>query len=736
MTTAARSPAATAALALLAFILLAKLVLGVIVAVQVPLWTAYHHEIDSYNVARIIVAEGRLPIPPDYPAGQFEVRQGSQPPAYGLLTAPVVAAFGAEGRVSTTPNPAPFCINGEELIVGFETDRAYNPPYSGHARGGMALRLLNLSLGLAAVTLTFVAGRVAFPQTPLVAVVAAGILAFEPYTLRLNSVILNDNLLLLVAAAHLLTAVTLIQADRLHIWPTMALFVLGAASVLTKLNGWVTLAVSLVLVAFLLVRNNRHRRLSRDAPWFIAGGGMLILLGILAILAFNQAQYGTVLGRYESLPDDIAALWNSRGRIVSTILPTLQHTAETYSGALRDIGLPLRVLQAYQFTGATLLLLPLWGALHALIYRDWHAFQLYLLGALLTLGAAALVMLRSAQTQLVTDIESIIFAPLRYYFVGAPAAALMIAAGFAALRWTHPLGLITVTVYLGFSIATAQANTPGKILRESLHPLPTSTTTATSPALLNMGLAADGGTLLTTLDMAAPQPLSTNLRGQIVLTGANGETFTCQFVPLRGIYPTPRWEPDQMIRQTLAVENCANAMSPPVEVAFSWVDEDNTVIPATSATLDTPLPTSPFCPPNLGIIADELQLTAIRTPDTAHRGSGYEPQVNWLVLQQPLRAQRRTFTLQHTPSDTTYTCTGFADIHNATDSTQQFGDLRRVIPPGFTIHADGCVLQIPEDAPTGVYTIYVSLTDANGNPLPVAPPDAANRLQLDTVTLR
>ncbi len=722
-------------------VLLVKLVLGVIVARQVPLWTGYHHEIDSYNIARLIVEEGRLPRSSDFPPGQFEIRQGSQPPLYGLLTAAVAGVWGASGRATMTMNPAPYCINGTEAIVGLETDTTYNPPYSGHARGGMALRLLNVGFGVMAVGLAYAAGRIAFPTRRSIALIAAALLAFEPYTLRLNSIIINDNLLLMVAAGHLLALAYLLRADKLRWWAVALVFVTVALSILTKINGWVTLVTAVIGVGYVFFRQAGGLRFS-GRQWVALGGMVAALtLMIAGLVTFNIVQYGSFFGRYDDIGRSLNRIWDSRGRVIGSVPLTLRYTLDTYAAAIREVPLPGRWMRAYRLTGVLLLAVAAWGVGAATIRRDRAAREILLAAAALFSGALVLVLLRSGQTQVVMVVQSLIFAPLRYYAVGLPALMLMASYGLHALlprpvAWVP--GAVAAGGWLVLSGATAYYSVPGQLMRNHVIPNTLAAPLSEAPALVQADYAIREDVLNADLLLGTSRPLTQNLRGRLDLRGANGATFTCEFVPLRGIYPTPRWQPGQLIRQQMTVENCAAPMSAPVTVAFSWVAPDGTRTPQQQTTLNADLPTGPTCPSNLGVFGDELQLVAIRTPPEASRGKSYEPLVNWLVLAESLQAQRRQFTLVHTEQGTTYSCQGFADVHAGVNSTQQFGDLRRAIPRGQIIDADGCVIAIPPDAPTGVYNIDIRLLDANGDPLSILDGDGLrrDRLQLDTVTLR
>ncbi|MEO0565054.1 MAG: glycosyltransferase family 39 protein, partial [Chloroflexota bacterium] len=385
----------------LAVIVALKLILGALAVVQVPLWTAYHHEIDSYNIARLIAEEGRLPQESDFPPGQFEVRQGSQPPLYGLLTAPVAGVFGEPGRVAPQSNPFPVCVGGAELVTLFESDTSYSFPPSGHARGGYALRSLNVLFGVLAVLFVYGAGSTVAPDKPLIALTAAGLLAFEPYTLLMNSMIINDNLLLMVAAANLFFAVRVLQRPRPL--DVVLLWVTALLGTLTKLNGWVLPGLAALVMLVLAWRAVRPLRITRRGLLIGMGAVLSLLVVFGGVLAFNQMQYGTIYGRYNAVPQGIERVL-SRGTDLLGVLPAMfGFTLTDYAAAVRDVPLPGRVVSAYEWTAALLVVFTAVGAVVSTVRRDWPAVRTFGIAAAVFGATVLMVFARNAQSQLVID---------------------------------------------------------------------------------------------------------------------------------------------------------------------------------------------------------------------------------------------------------------------------------------------------------------------------------------------
>src|SRR5664279_3258680 len=89
---------------LLIAILLLQLILGAAYSLSIPLWQG--HEQDYYTVVRFLAEHGRLPTASDYPDGDAEIRQATQPPLYFLTAYPVVALLDGAQPVPPGTQPA------------------------------------------------------------------------------------------------------------------------------------------------------------------------------------------------------------------------------------------------------------------------------------------------------------------------------------------------------------------------------------------------------------------------------------------------------------------------------------------------------------------------------------------------------------------------------------------------------------------------------------------------------
>ncbi len=247
-------------------VLAVQFILGMIYLLSVPLWqkTAIYDEPDFYTVVRFLHQNGRLPTDEDYPAGDAEAGQATQPPLYFLVAYPLVALFDNHQPVPPGVQPALICVGDAGYnapVIRYPITSDYLSPGHGAVIAGYGLRLLNLLLGIAAVALTFQAGLILFPDQPVLALIAAALLAFEGNLVRLNSIIGNDPLLLALSAWNLLICAHLrwrIQRKWL-----ILLFISVALALLTRIAGWALVAFDL---PFLVVIGLNSRPAARPAP--------------------------------------------------------------------------------------------------------------------------------------------------------------------------------------------------------------------------------------------------------------------------------------------------------------------------------------------------------------------------------------------------------------------------------------------------------------------------------------
>ncbi len=764
----------TARRALLA-ILAVRLVLGLIGVAQLPLWQT--HEQDYYNVLRFWKVHGRLPTREDYPPEEDpDLRQATQPPLYFWLAYPLVALLDDGEPVPPGNHPPLLCVgDAEPSLTRTITTRAYNLPLSGTVTAAYGLRILGLAFALAAAALTYAAGRVLFPRRPAIALVGAALLAFEPTMFEV--VINNDTLLLLTGALNLYCAARLLMAltdkgareDRqagrsVALW-TVLLLAGGLLAVLTKITGWAVLGFDLLMVLIVIGRAALHGMGRRRLLIALAGMGVLLLI-VLGIGLLNLAQYGSVWGRYDWLREwaaralqDLKLSWQVLGDI-------LNDTLGSYLGPLNQLNPRAAFVRLYALAAGLGLAAGLWGLVRAGVRRNGADLRAFALMGGLMLVVIVVVVFRNLLLLSGVYLSNIlIYAPLRYYAPGLPAAALWIGAGFAALlpagarlnRQDTPTGAPGKGRSAGLSLSSLAALTPlnplgvglaaawllvivlGLIVDPAAQAMRqvaispeafaqiegvqrVEAETAGVPQVLGYTVQErpDEGYADLTLYAAAPEPVDVNYAAQVEMVGVDGQTVNaCRFLPARGLYPTPRWEPGQVVVIHKALPNCAGPTGP-LNLRLRWVGAapDGTPDPS----LDLPdvvslgaveafAASARSCPANLGTFGGEYQITRYAASPTARFGETYLPSINWLALA-PQRADRRFFQYTHVETGATY---------------RSEGRIRPIEPlytylPGEIIYFDESNMLFPPDAPTGRYIVSLGVFDTAGNLLPARDP--------------
>ncbi|MBN1247504.1 MAG: hypothetical protein JXC32_07580 [Anaerolineae bacterium] len=219
-------------------------------------------ELEHAEVVRHIAVTGRLPVHDDADAKGFHVRQeASQPPLYHILAAAVSRLW----SLPTNPH-APTPVPGNVVACGL-TGTGYNKttfihdPYRVEGDQPPAhitirvLRALSTTLQLATLAGVWTLSRRVFPTDP-VAMMATGIVAFNPQLLLLAAGVNNDNAVIPLVTWGLVLAFDL--WDRELSWPRSLLFgAIGGLAALSKLSGAAVLGVGgLALLARLLQKRS------------------------------------------------------------------------------------------------------------------------------------------------------------------------------------------------------------------------------------------------------------------------------------------------------------------------------------------------------------------------------------------------------------------------------------------------------------------------------------------------
>ncbi len=720
---------------ILALILVLKLLLGLLYVTQQPLWQ--YHEADFLRVVRTLRDEGRLPVLADDAAP--DTKNNSQPPLYYFMLLPFVASMDDNQAVPPGINPLAVCDGYNTNLTSLVTTTAYDNPLHGAVALGYTLRLLSLVTSLLAVTFTYLAGRVLFPNKPVVALLAAALLAFEPTAVIVASEINNDNLILALGAVHLWLCARLIHQRGSLALNLVGLLVIAVLGLLAKLSGWLMLAISILLIIGLLLQMMR-RRASRRQRQIALGMVGLLIVAVVGIVLFNIAQYGSPLGRYRGLEKTVTAtLQNLPPRhVIQMTVATLQDTFADYLNPLRSVQPPTILILLYGAVLSLGILAGLYGVFQAIRSRSKPlliSFALLIIYAVLMVG---LVIFRSILNNGTPDFVNtmLIISPVRYYAPALPALALICSAGFAVIALSRLpsvgslagialaacwllVSLVALTVPLNMSQLRSTA-----VMSQSDYAALSGVVSvqdaqaADLPQILGYRLQTHPADGLIVLDLyvRANQPLTENYALQTNLTNGTQHT-SCRTVPVRGLYPTPRWPLDKVVVLRNQIPNCVANRLAPIQLDVQWwksttVGSLASTEPVGTAlnltTINDTLAQAASCPTNMGIIGGGLQLLKYNAPPKITlQGQPiiYLPSVNWLARTIPSDAYVRVYQLSNADSGVIYTCSGYPR-----QDTYPFDKWSA----GETVYFDECVLTIPPDAPKGMYTVSVGVQRADG----------------------
>jgi hypothetical protein len=732
---------------LLIALLCIKVALGLGYITQQMFWQ--YHEADFLNAARHLRTTGSLP---ELDPNQPDSRNQNQPPLYYITLLPfLMLADDGTPAPAGTLSPA-ICEGYNDNLTSHLTTPAYNFPGQGVVLAGYLMRVWSMVLACAAVGFTFAAGRVLFPAQSWVALAAAAFVAFEPTLVELASEINNDNLIFFLGAAYIWLGARLFRSQGSPVLNLILLLGVSVLGILSKLSGWLMLAVALLILIGFIGSRFRHQITPRQRRILLIGTA-LILLGVVGLGLINVQQTGSIFGRYRQLDQLIArTLRTLNPRIVTEMtIATVQDSLRYYSAPLQAQAPRAALLQAYRLLLGIGLVAMVWGLARAVWRRDrglMLTFALLLLWCGLNI---LLVLLRSilnnGNPNFVRDF--LIFAPVRYYAPALPALAILLAAGLLAVAHTitprlpqriHTavtsaillfipgIWLLVALLWLRLPIAETQMIAQGRLTPQQFAALTVTPveTTGTPSGLRILGYQLqpnpDAGLINLTLYATTPQtPAVASQIEAVTTTGDN--TQTCRAHPLRGLYPTTRWQPDEVVAIPLEIPNCLPQAATSSVIDIRWRTSDA----ASSSALTIPLEHGAWaianrCPTSLGIISG-LQVVRHNLPETLQLADTQRNlifSVNWLVRDLPPNAALRAYQLRHVASGTTYTCEG-------TPRQQSYPFNRWTT--GEYVYFDECVWLMPPDAPLGDYAVSIGVKDAEGALLPAV--DANGQLTMD-----
>jgi hypothetical protein len=264
-----------------------------------------------YYVVYLLQNRGLPVVPSDEPDPNYE-QEGIQPPLYYASAALFVRALSAplqldldDADVPLDRNPHSVCGRpGARYNVASWAHDVYQErfPYRGRVRVLHVVRVWSSLLGVVAVAGVFAAVRLAFPETPTAAWLAAGLTAFTPEFLFTAGAASNDNLVTALTTWGVYLALRVLR-DGPHWRTTLALGLLAGLAVLSKFSGVLLLPLALVTILLSVAldgsKSLRLRRLVDRWPFVICHLSFVILL-FAALSAWwfvrNWTLYGDLTG--------------------------------------------------------------------------------------------------------------------------------------------------------------------------------------------------------------------------------------------------------------------------------------------------------------------------------------------------------------------------------------------------------------------------------------------------------
>jgi 4-amino-4-deoxy-L-arabinose transferase-like glycosyltransferase len=297
-----RSGGTGAARWLLGLILVAYVLLAVVYSLVTPPWEA-PDEPSHYLYAEYLAAHGSLPseVPPQPPANYWEggyvtsLYEWYQPPLYYALVAPQIA-FVNLVRPGTIPQAFP-AVNPafpeyEDNLFAVLPDHALSVP------GLRLARVFSVTLGLVTLLVVYRMAMVASGGDQMVALVAAGLMAFVPQYTYLAGYVTNDNLAVLLSAVSLLAFLRLLGSPEERIlWRVAGTGLLLSLALYTKLSLLFLLPLGILCLLLRLARHRSPRLWLLESSILASAALLPLLLGLLVLPGMREQ----VAYAYESL---------------------------------------------------------------------------------------------------------------------------------------------------------------------------------------------------------------------------------------------------------------------------------------------------------------------------------------------------------------------------------------------------------------------------------------------------
>lgn len=251
-------------------------------------------ELWHVGVVYHITTTGELPVQIPGVETPWE-QEGSQPPLYYLAVAALASTVGMSD-FDAVRQLNPHVVAGDPAITGNKNLVLHNAT-SAEPRGTVLAvylgRLLSIVLGGVTLGAVYASARVFVPERPAVAVLAAGLTAFNPMFLFISASVNNDNLVTALNSL-LLWQMLLMLRDGLSARRSALTALLLALTSLAKLSGLVIVPAIALASLYAAARRKDWRGLL--TLWLLMGSVWAVVAGWWYIR--NITLYGELFGTY------------------------------------------------------------------------------------------------------------------------------------------------------------------------------------------------------------------------------------------------------------------------------------------------------------------------------------------------------------------------------------------------------------------------------------------------------
>jgi 4-amino-4-deoxy-L-arabinose transferase-like glycosyltransferase len=258
-------------------------------------------ELWHFGMVQHVADTGQLPVQVVGMETAWE-QEGSQPPLYYALAAVLVRGIDRSDFESVRqPNPhaqagMPGVVGNKNLVLHDQQ----HPAWQGTRLAVYVVRLMSIALGVVTVCAVYAAARVFAPDMPNLALLAAGLSAFNPMFVFITASVNNDNLVTALNSLIIWQLLVMLR-DGFSSRRSFIIAVLVALASLSKLSGLV-LVPALILVAVWVAYRSRNVRglvalgVLTASVWALAAGWWYLRNVMLYGELFGTAMMARVAG--------------------------------------------------------------------------------------------------------------------------------------------------------------------------------------------------------------------------------------------------------------------------------------------------------------------------------------------------------------------------------------------------------------------------------------------------------